>query len=77
MQDDNPANGEVIFAFIVQYKRAHDGLAPGLREIALGCHLSESTVKYHLFMLERERRIRVRGRRGIEVVGGEWDLPGY
>ena len=32
--------------------------------------LGESTVKYHLLKLENERRILVKGRRAIEVVGG-------
>mgnify|MGYP001348863787 FL=1 len=77
MEDDNPTNRELVFAFIVDYKRRHDGLSPGIREIAAGCHLSQSTVKYHLFMLERANRIHIEGRARIQVIGGVWDLPGY
>lgn len=77
MKDDNLTNRELVFAYIVRYKREHDGLSPGIREIAAGCHLSPSTVKYHLFMLERDRRIHIEGRARIKVVGGAWDLPGY
>lgn len=74
MNDDNPTTREQVFDFLVDYKREHDGLAPALKEIAEACILSESTVKYHLFMLERENRIRIQGRRGIEIIGGVWDL---
>lgn len=70
-----PTTRERIFEMIVRYKREHDGLAPAITEIADECYLSVSTVKYHLFMLEREDRIRLEGRRRIEVVGGVWDLP--
>ena len=77
MEDDNPTNRELVFAFIVNYKRAHDGLSPGIREIAAGCRLSPSTVKYPLFMLERDQRIHIVGRARIKVNGGVWDLPGY
>lgn len=73
--DESAANRKQVFEFIVAYKRDHDGLAPSVKEIALACYLSESTVKHHLHMLERTNRIRVLGRRAIEVVGGVWDLP--
>jgi hypothetical protein len=61
-----------VFDFIVQYKRTHDGNAPSVQDIADGCLLSKSGVKYHLLKLENARRIRLKGYRGIEVVGGEW-----
>ena len=73
--DDNASNREQVFCFIVEYKRQHDGLSPGIKEIAEGCALSESTVRYHLLVLEIEDRIRVVSRRGIEVIGGVWDWP--
>jgi len=75
MSDDNPKNRDRVFEFIVEYKREHDGTAPSIKEIAQSCFLSKSTVKHHLFMLEREKRIRVVGRRAIEVIGGSWDMP--
>ncbi len=73
-KEKGPSSRDRIYEFIVHYKREHDGLAPAITEIAEGCYLSVSTVKYHLFMLEREDRIRLDGRRRIEVVGGKWDL---
>jgi hypothetical protein len=72
MSDDTR---EQVFQFIVVYKREHDGLAPSIKEIAEACFLHISTAKYHLFMLERENRIRIMGRRLIEVVGGAWNPP--
>jgi predicted transcriptional regulator len=76
MKDDNPRTRERVFEFIIDYKRIHDGLAPGIKEIAKGCVLSVSTVKYHLLRLENEDRIRIVGRRAIEVIGGVWNPPG-
>ncbi len=75
MGDGNESPREQIFQYIVDYKREHDGLAPAVRELAKVCMLSISTVKYHLFMLERENRIRILGRRAIEVIGGVWNPP--
>lgn len=73
------ANGEtreIVFEFLVQYKRQHDGNTPSTREIAETCCLSTSAVNYHLTWLELEDRIRVSrdGRRRVEIVGGIWEL---
>jgi methylmalonyl-CoA mutase cobalamin-binding subunit len=43
--------------------------------MAQACFISISSVKHHIFMLEREDRIRVKGRRAIEVTGGNWKPP--
>jgi len=75
MSDGSPNSRDRVFEFIVRYKREHDGLSPAIRDIAEGCVLHESTVRYHLMRLEIEDRIRVLGRRAIEVTGGVWDLP--
>lgn len=75
MKDDSSVNRERVFKFIVRYKRAHDGLAPSVKQIAAECNLAVSTVQYYLFQLEKMNRIRLIGRRGIEVIGGVWDLP--
>ena len=75
MNDNNPSSRDLVFDFIVDYKREHYGLAPAVKEIAGACLLSVSTVRYHLLMLERENRIRIVGRRAIEVIGGSWDMP--
>jgi hypothetical protein len=75
MGDDSLRNREQVFQYIVEYKREHDGVAPSIKEIAETCILSISTVKHHLFMLERTKRIRILGRRAIEVIGGVWNPP--
>jgi hypothetical protein len=74
MSDDSTANRERVFEFIVEFKREHDGLAPSWRQIAEECNLAVSTVQYYLFQLEKMKRIRLNGRRGIEVIGGVWDF---
>ncbi|GAB4420294.1 MAG: hypothetical protein Kow00106_16800 [Anaerolineae bacterium] len=75
MSGDNPTTRELVFRFIVDYKRRHDGLSPSVGDIASGCALHPSTVKYHLLKLENLGRIRLVGRRAIEVIGGAWDWP--
>lgn len=67
---------EQIFDFLVRYKREHDGLSPSLDELAEDTGLSRATVRYHLLRLEADNRIRFVARRGIEITGGVWDLPG-
>lgn len=77
-QTDETTTRELIFQYIVQYKRAHDGNTPSLREIAEACNLSSpSSVQYHLFWLEMEGRIRMFGerRRAIEIVGASGTTP--
>lgn len=63
-----------VFTFIVTYKRTHDGNAPSLYQIARALGIDKSTVKYHLDRLVDAGHIRRTGRRGIEVIGGEWQL---
>jgi len=62
-----------VFSTVVEYKRQHNGLSPSLKEIGTALQLSASTVRYHLLMLEKEGRIRLTGRWGIEVPGGAWE----
>ena len=64
-----------IFECIVRYKRAHDGLSPTAKYIADTCFIAASTVRYHLYRLEGEGRIRLVKGGGIEVVGGRWECP--
>lgn len=69
-----------MLAFIIRYKRAHDGNSPTYREImrAVGIN-STSVVAYHLDHLEAagliERPQEVGNSRVIEVVGGQWIHP--
>lgn len=65
-----------IYRYIVDYKLAHNGVSPTIKEIAEACFVSISTVKYHLLILERDGWILVTGRRAIEIPGSSWDLPG-
>ncbi len=62
-----------IFDYIVRYKRAHDGLSPSAKYLAEVCYVATSTVRYHLYRLEGEGRIRLVKGGGIEVIGGRWD----
>ncbi|MBI5961178.1 MAG: hypothetical protein HY866_20745 [Chloroflexi bacterium] len=62
-----------IFDYLIIYKRQHQGLSPLVKEIAHACQLSQSTVKYHLLVLEKEQRIHRVGRRAIEIPGEQWD----
>ncbi|MCL4238593.1 MAG: hypothetical protein KJ047_10130 [Anaerolineae bacterium] len=75
MSEKYPPTRERVFRFIVEYKRQHDGLSPAIKEISRACVLHTSTVKYHLLKLENQGRIRINGRRAIEVIGGVWNLP--
>ncbi|MEW6580741.1 MAG: hypothetical protein AB1435_16315 [Chloroflexota bacterium] len=75
MSEEHPPTRERVFRFIVEYKRQHDGLSPAVKEISRACVLHISTVKYHLLKLENQGRIRIVGRRAIEVTGGVWNPP--
>lgn len=69
-----------VLHFIVDYKRAHDGNSPTLREIMAGCGItSKSVASYAVQALAKSGLVRLpagcRGRgvaRGIEVIGGRW-----
>ena len=71
---------DAILAFIIQYKRAHDGASPTLKEIAAACELSSMpTVRYHLLKLAAAGRIELgvgATARSIRVPGGEWVYRG-
>jgi SOS-response transcriptional repressor LexA len=72
------ANDAKVLAFIVGFKRRHDGLAPTMSEIADACGFStNSLVSFYLTRLEGQRLIRRHEGRpgGIEVVGGRWIPP--
>jgi DNA-binding IclR family transcriptional regulator len=65
-----------MLAYIIDYKAAHDGLSPIVRDIASECNIpSTSTVYRFLNVLESEGKIKLAERgRGIMVVGGVWAL---
>ena len=69
-----------MLAFIIGYKKQHDGNSPTYREIMQATGVSStSTVAYHLERLEVagviERPQMVGNARIIEVVGGRWVEP--
>ena len=68
-----------IYNYIVEFKRAHDGNSPSMREIADEFRLSTSIISAHLDRLTAVGMIR-RGEKGqsrmIEVVDGRWTPPG-
>ena len=75
-------NAQRVLAFIVAYKRQHDGCAPMTRDIMRGIGFqTPSVVVYYLDLLERRGQIRrVQGEEkaqpgGIMVVGGLWLPP--
>lgn len=67
---------EKILAFIIRYKKQHDGNSPTLREIMDACDISSTSVaSYALRNLVDEGRIRLScdgAARRMEVVGGRW-----
>jgi len=70
----------VIYGFIIDYKRMHDGNSPTIREIMTGCDVtSTSCVVDLLERLQADGWIHLRRSglyRGIEVIGGKWTLEG-
>lgn len=72
-------NPEEILAFIIRYKREHDGNSPSMREIMRNCNISSNAVAFNVLRrLEREGRIRLEHRcgvaRSIAIPGGRWTL---
>ena len=67
---------EQVFAAIVAFKRANDGLSPRQRDIAQTIYLDAKTVASSLTRLEKAGRIhrRQHGKYRIDyvVVGGKW-----
>ena len=72
-----------VYDYIVKYKSRHDGCAPSVREICIGCRItSTSLVNYYLDKLVDDGRIAYigdgvgsRSSRGIMVAGGKWNAP--
>jgi repressor LexA len=67
-----------VYAFIVSFKLAHDGVPPTIRGICDACAIdSTSHVNKHLHALEAAGDIRLTNTktRSIEVTGGRWVAP--
>lgn len=70
-----------VYAFVVAYKKLHDGNSPLMRDIQAGCEFKDpmGVVKV-LRRLEREGKIKLYKpgprRVFISIVGGSWDMPG-
>ena len=69
-----PTKALVVYTYIVQYKREHDGNSPSYRDIAdaLG-YKGHATVQYYLNMLRDDGALVV-GESGIEI-GGKYNPP--
>lgn len=72
-------HADQVFAYICEYKRAHDGLSPTVREIQMACDVSStSVVQYTLRLLVKRGKLRFldgqagQSRRYV-VVGGRWE----
>lgn len=66
---------ERVYAFIVEYKRTHDGNSPTYGQIATGCCISAKTAYIHCLKLFRWGRIAFTEDRRIILVGGEYSPP--
>lgn len=63
-----------VYNYIVEYKRANDGLFPTIREIVHACAINTtSLVVYTLRELEVLGLLKRDGKRRI-VIGGRWDI---
>ena len=65
-----------VLAYIIAYKRRHDGLAPTYRDIMRAVGISStSVVAHHIHRLQAAGRLRRGpGGRGFVVPGGRWVL---
>jgi hypothetical protein len=72
-------NRSTVYTYICQYKAAHDGASPTLREIMQACGISSTSVaRYILDDLASNDLIRLPSgiaARGIMVTGGRWIAP--
>lgn len=80
MKPNGKPSLELIFDFILKYKRTHDGCSPSIREIQRNCNIhSTSRVSYYLHKLAADNKIiyHADGRsRSLEVIGGKWSYDG-
>jgi SOS-response transcriptional repressor LexA len=68
-------NRQAIYEWICVYKREHDGNSPSMREIGQAFEISSiSLVDYILNELVDKGKIVRDGARGIQVVGGRWEV---
>ena len=68
-----------VFNWLVEYKSAHDGNSPAMREMMRAFDISNTSVANNLLnRLVRAGRIRRAGKigaaRSIEVIGGQWTM---
>ncbi len=68
-----------IFLYIIEYKRANDGVAPSMREIGENINMAVSVIHYHLNRMAAVGTIRFvdPGQpRSIVLPGGHWEYNG-
>lgn len=71
---------DLVYKFIVEFKRTHDGNSPTIREIGTACDVSSTAaVRYYLNGLVKCGLIKRSHESGeprmISVVGGMWNAP--
>lgn len=66
---------ETLLAYLIDYKRSHDGVAPTLHEIRAAMNIPAlATVVKMLKILEADGQVKLRrGSRTIELTGGKWE----
>lgn len=65
---------EIIFRYIVRFKKQSGGASPTLRQIMRGVGMSSGGVNHHLQKLIAEKRI-IRDGYHISIPGEVWYLP--
>ena len=73
-EEHHPAM-DTVLRYIIEYKQAHQGASPTLREIQHECGLSStSMVRHYLHKLEKDTAVEVHGVKDIRVNGAEWRM---
>jgi len=65
-----------LLEFMIEYKRAHDGVGPSIREMARFLECGHQLIYKELDILELNQIIkRGPGARNIQIIGGQWLPP--
>ena len=66
----------LIYQYIIDYKKANDGNSPSIRQICQGLNIaSTATVWYHMRRLSEAGMIGQNTGRQVTVMGGQWLPP--
>ena len=69
---------ELVYRFIVDYKQAHGGNSPSIREICRACDLSSTSLAYYyLGKLEDQKRLYIDLEcKKVVICGAIWTATG-